>query len=624
MRRPRAGRCASPACAVPRPALRRLLALLATAAAVLVAVLAPAAPASAHAVLLRTSPDSGAILPDAPARVTLTFNEPVRLVSQDIDVVGPDGRQLRGGRPTVTGDGSVVHIPLPGNLLRGTFLVSYRIISADSHPVAGGFSFSIGAPSKVAPAATGGTGAAEDPVVAVAMPVTRYLGFAGLALLVGPVLVLMSLWPRRLTRRGPARMVWLGVGLVACSTIAELLLQGPYSTGGGLLSISEHGLMEVLNTRFGWAHVARLVVLVAAVPLVAIVTGEQRHRLAVGERIALLVMATFGVGTWGYGGHPGTSPAPAVTVLSDAVHVAGMSVWLGGLLMLVGFLLPRARTSELAAVLPVWSRWAGWSVGLLAVAGVAQACLQLGSVSALTGTTYGQLIIVKVVAFGIVLVVASRSRAQVHRRVVARAQAPRSSPTPSQVPVSGADESAYPDTVWDEVYGGESGGSDPVERPADPEPSTVDRPVLRRLILVEVAIAALILGFTAVLVQTTPARSAQRAVSQQQNLPFSKTLHSNLFSMQVQVDPARRGRNTVHLIAYHPSDGRPVRVLEWHATASLPGGGIGPVDIPVEQLSDNHVVGDVVLPRAGNWKLAVTARVSEIDEATVTTTVPVH
>ncbi len=612
----------------PRPALRRLLAMLATAAAVLVAVLAPAAPASAHAVLLRTSPDSGAILSDPPSSVTLTFNEPVRLVRQDIGVVGPDGRAVPGARAALTGNGSVLRIPLTGHLPKGTFLVSYRVISADSHPVAGGFSFSIGAPSKVAPASTGGTGAAEDPVVAVAMPVARYVGFAGLVLLVGPVLVLMSLWPRRLTRRGPARLVRTGVALVAFSTVAELLLQGPYSTGGGLLSVSQHDLIEVLNTRFGWAHLARLVLLVAAVPLLAILTAARRNRLATGERIALGVMAAFGVGTWGYGGHPGTSPVPAVTLLSDAVHVAGMSVWLGGLLMLVGFLLPRARAGELAAVLPVWSRWAAWSVGLLAAAGVAQACLQLGSVSALTGTTYGQLIIVKVVAFGIVLVVASRSRAVVRRQVVARSvasrQAPAPEPAPEPVPVPGAD-SAYPDAVWDEVYGGESGGVDPAERPPEPESSTVDRSMLRRLVLVELAIAALILGFTAVLVQTTPARSAQRAAaSQQQGLPFEKTLHSNLFSLQVQVEPARTGSNTLHLIAYHPSDGRPVRVLEWHATASLPGGGIGPVDVRLEPLTDNHVLADVVLPRAGNWKFAFTVRVSEIDEATVTTTVPVH
>jgi hypothetical protein len=379
------------------------------------------------------------------------------------------------------------------------------------------------------------------------------------------------------------------------------------------------------------------------------------------------VLAVVGLGTWGYGGHPSTSPAPWATVLSDAVHLGAMSVWLGGLVMLVCFLLPRGRPRELAAVLPVWSRWATVAVSVLAVAGIVQACLQLGTPAALVDTTYGRLVIVKVVAFAVVLAVASYSRAAVRRSVL-----PAAVPAGRQDP----DASPYRDEVWDEVYGDADPprDADPTDGDTDPAPDTgptgttdkdadsardadpahgaggnadpardaapagiaardadparagvpVDRRALRRIVLVEMAILAVVLGVTAVLVQTTPARSARTVASQQRNLPYSATLNSSLFSLQVQLDPARTGQNTLHAIAYHPSDGRPVKVLEWHVTASLPGGGIGPVTIPVKAITDNHAIADVALPRAGKWTFSFTARVSEIDEATVTATVPIQ
>lgn len=584
--------------------VRRLLILLGVA----VAVLVPAAPADAHAILLRTSPGSGAIVQNPPGGVTLRFNEPVQLVTGAIKVIGPDGSTVSTavGR---TGDGSIVRIRLRAELPRGTFLVTYRVISADSHPVAGGYSFSIGAPSKTAPAATGGTGASENPVVAVAMPVARYLGFAGLVLVVGPVLVLMSLWPARLSRRGPARLVRTGLAVLAFATVAEFYLQMPYSAGTSIFSVTYPDVVDALNSRFGWAHVLRLVLLGAAVPLVAIVTSQTRNRLGTGERVVLGLLAVVGVGTWGYGGHPSTSPVPWITVLSDMVHVAAMSVWLGGLLMLLAFLLPRGRPKELAALLPVWSRWATIAVSVLAAAGIVQACLQLGTPSALVDTTYGKLIIVKVVAFAVVLAVAGYSRAAVRRGSLAPA-------APAAVPVGDSD---YGDPVWDEVYGDAA----PPVTPKPATPAGLPRRDLRRLVAVEAGIAAAILGVTAILVQTTPARSATTVASEQQALPYNKTLNDKLFSLQVQVDPARTGQNTVHAIAYHPSDGRPVKVLQWQATATLAAAGIT-LDLKLKPITDNHAIADVTLPRAGTWKFAFTLRVSAIDEDTVTAVVPVR
>src|SRR5690606_44067 len=99
----------------------------------LAAVLTVATPASAHAVLISSSPTADTVVPTAPAQIVLTFSEPVREVPGRIRVIGPDGKRIDRGRPKF--EGSMVTITVDQNVPRGTYLVSYRVISADSHPV---------------------------------------------------------------------------------------------------------------------------------------------------------------------------------------------------------------------------------------------------------------------------------------------------------------------------------------------------------------------------------------------------------------------------------------------------------------------------------------------------------
>ena len=88
---------------------------------------------------------------------------------------------------------------------------------------------------------------------------------------------------------------------------------------------------------------------------------------------------------------------PPLTIIADAAHLISVSIWLGGLVMLAAFLLRRANARELGAILPVWSNWATLAVTVLVLGGTAQALIEIGSISSLLHTTYGQLVIVKVV-----------------------------------------------------------------------------------------------------------------------------------------------------------------------------------------------------------------------------------
>ncbi|MFG3708530.1 copper resistance CopC/CopD family protein [Micromonospora sp. NPDC047670] len=547
---------------------RRWFARLTVAAGLLVTVvallIAPAGPASAHAVLVSSSPVASAVVPSGPTEVVLTFSESVRKVPGKIRVIAPDGSRADRGEPTFSG--GVVTVPVDSAGGRGTYLVSYRVISADSHPVSGAFTYSVGAPS-TPPVDTGEDDSRADPVVGNAVKAAKYVGYAGLLLLVGPAMVLAALWPRRLPRRGPARLAWAGLGLVALSTVANLLLQVPYTAGGGVFDVTGEGLGAVLGSTFGAAHLVRLGLLAAAAfllrPLLAGPVG----------RADLVILGILGVAallTWPLAGHPAASPAPAVSVLVDAVHLGSMAVWLGGLVMLAGFLLRRADDRELDAILPIWSRWAALAVSALLLAGTVQALIEVATPSALVDTTYGRLLLGKIGLFVLVIAVAAYSRQLVRRRTAAG-------------------------------------------RPTS----------MRRAVAAELAITAVVLGLSATLVQTTPARTAGSDVAGGSPGYFSTTLSSTNYSLQVELDPAERGNNTVHFYAYS-KDNRPQPVVEWRATVALPSAGIEPIQVPLLPLTDNHATGEINLPAAGEWQLRVTVRTSDIDQSTVTATVPIR
>ncbi|WP_204297291.1 copper resistance CopC/CopD family protein [Actinoplanes campanulatus] len=542
---------------------RRVLAVLAGLLLGLFGPLLAAAPASAHAALVGSDPANGSVVPDAPNRVTLTFSESVQLISDKIQVLAPDGSRADQGEPTVSG--SQVTVPLRSGGGRGTYLVSYRVTSADSHPVAGTITYSVGAAS-TPPAPTQETGVEVDPVVGALIPIGKYLGYAGLVLLVGPVLVLALLWPHRLDRRGPGRVIWTGIGLVAGSTLLGLWLQAPYTLGTGLFEVTVDDLRDVLASTFGAVMLVRLGVIVAAAFLLRpLLTGP-----AGGEsRLDLALLGVLGVtalATWPLTGHPTASPVPGVSVVIDALHLGAMAVWLGGLVMLFAFLLPRADARELGAILPIWSRWAAAAVGALIFAGVVQALIEVSTLDGLINSTYGRMILAKVGLAAAVLAVAAFSRKLVKSRAAAETPGP-----------------------------------------------------LRRIVLAELAITAVVLGVTSLLVQEPPPRTAQAVESGPVSTTVDQTLTSEKMSLQVSIFPAQAGNNSIHLYAYTP-DSKPLPVVEWKATASLPAKNLENIEVPLLRITDFHAIGDVNLPYPGDWEFKFTARTTEIDQSTLTMT----
>lgn len=111
-----------------------------------------ATPAMAHAELIDSDPADGASVATAPARVRLTFNEPVTPAPNVVEIVGPDGVAWTVGTPTISG--AVVTAPVQANGPAGAYTLTYRVVSGDGDEVTGDVAFTLTTPATTTPPPT--------------------------------------------------------------------------------------------------------------------------------------------------------------------------------------------------------------------------------------------------------------------------------------------------------------------------------------------------------------------------------------------------------------------------------------------------------------------------------------
>jgi copper transport protein len=634
-------------------------------------LLAGAGPASAHAVLTGSDPRQGAVVGRAPAQVSLTFSEKVTFNPGSPRVLDPHGRRVDTGQVTATGE-STYAVRLRGGLGDGTYTVTYQVVSADSHPVGGAYTFSVGAPSATS-VAVGGQEAGGG-TVGVLYGIGRYVSYAGYVVLAGGAAFVLACWPGGAGVRIVQRTVTGGWVALTAATLALLLLRGAYTTSGRLGDIVDLDLLgQVLQTKAGAALVGRLLLLAAAAVFAAVLfgmfdkrAGEDRRRLTTGLAIVGVLIAAGLATSWAVAEHASTGLQPAVAMPVDVIHLLAVAAWFGGLVTVLTVLYRApAGTQVPAGAVRRFSTVAFGAVLALVATGTYQAWRQVGSWSALTGTRYGQLLLVKVA-----LVLAMVALARFSRRWTARLAEAKDGGAPATAEQGGTPEkSGQPTTEATEQAGGEGTGAagpgaeavsraagrgtdgsgtatlDPQraaqlarqraameaarrrrERDADP-----NRSGLRRSVLAEAAVAVVVLAVTTVLTQTEPARTEQEAAAAPSSsasaastgpvalrLPFDTGGPHGKGVVQLDLEPARVGGNEMHVYVEGP-DGQPLDVPEITVVLTLPAQRIGPLPVAVERVAGGHwAATGVQIPMAGDWKVAVSVRTSDIDEVTVT------
>lgn len=543
--------------------LARLGGLLAALFAVLFVV---AGPASAHATLVTSDPLDGSRLKTVPTQVSITFDESVGLGSIGyLTVTDESGKRVDAGAAThPNGQNSKVVVKLLAGLGDGTYTASYRVVSADGHPVTGVVRFVVGDGALVVSGGPGG-GSATDGGTSALFAVMRWISYAGVSLLAGAWL-LMTVWAAGRGEQRARRIVWTGWALAAVGAVGEVLLQGPYVAGDGPGALFRWSLLDAtLGTSYGRYHSIRLILLgIAAVALGVALRGQAR-----AARSARDLLGLVGIGvafTFAASGHAETTDPRWLSIAADVVHVLAMAAWLGGLALVLGALLPRGEDDDLRTVLPVFSRVATVAVGLIAASGLYAAIRGVGMWRAVLDTRYGLLVNTKIILLGLILVIALTSRALVRRL--------------------GSDEEA--------------------------------RAGLRRSVLVEVALAVLVLAAASVLVDTPRGREAI-AVADARPVTGVASL-GNDRSATVRVDPGKHGNVVVDLTLTAGLNAGKV-VL----TATLPSRQLGPIPVPLTAAGADHYTSSTVnLPAAGDWTFHLVVTVSQFDATSTDVTITLH
>jgi copper transport protein len=568
-----------------------------------------AAPAAAHAIVKRTEPGIDEVVAASPPRVLMEFNEPVEISFGSIRVFDVHGRRVEEGEARyVPGSSDAVEVRLEPELPRGTYTVAWRIVSSDGHPIGEAFVFHVGAPGEnprgIVDEVLAGDGTA-GPLESGLAAAGRWLILVSLLLLAGAVVFLALVWGHLVapsdvvSARFAAR--WRRVVVVAwatamVSTLLLFVLQGALAADLPLgEALSSDVLRELAETRFGivslirlgllaacaaiWPAVRRSLELGVSVGAAGVVVRPTSAVLALGSVLVVALLATPGMS-----GHAGTTEPVGLNMAADVLHMVAAAAWMGGLLLLLGGAFPAtrdlsedARARILAPMVARFSDLAVLAVAVLALSGGVRAWAEVRTLGALTDANYGVVLLVKLAAVLPILALGAINNRWTKPRIVKAA--------------------------------------------AEGDPHRARQPLrtLRRLVGAEVAMGAIVIGITALLVNLPPARV--EAGTDEAAMSTATIGHHEL---HVMVDPGQVGENRIHLRAAddhgEPADFDEVRVL-----LRMPEEDIGPLVATADETGPGEfVVHGHQLSVPGEWALEVVARTGEFDEVRTTVDVVVN
>jgi copper transport protein len=544
--------------------------------------------ASAHALLESSSPTRGAQLTTAPGQVNFTFNEPVEASLGAVRVFNTTGDQVQTDDLERPGDNAdSVGAGLPGDLPDGLYTATYHVVSADSHPVSGGITFTIGEPGKDSTAFTQGKTISEllaeskaGKVTEVAFWADRWVGYLAIALAVGALAWMLLVWgplsntpgvDRRLVERRFSRLILISGAAGLLASLVAIIFQGAIGAGTSFWQAFGSGIPgEVIHTRFGTVMLVRSVAWLVLIGLVWFGRGRFSRP---GPVPVLACIAGFALAaSSAFAGHASIRDPAWLLIPSDIIHVVAMAVWTGGLAAMLALLPvatrqlpePADRTVLLTRATLGFSALALAAVALIAVSGSVQAIVEVGSLPDLIVTQFGRAVLIKIILFAVLIGLGIINRARIIPGLVRRLERRQSPGAPGNR--------------------------------------------LRASLRIEVLLVTVVLGVTAALVSYPPPDAVQSG-------PASGDVVVQGKRVEYTVDPARVGSNEVHLYVFDDRTGAPVPVRSMEVSFSLPSEEIAPIEAEARRAGPGHfVVPAAMLGVQGEWRAEAAIRLSEFDE----------
>ena len=550
--------------------MSRIARQLAATVAILVGVLALGTGiASAHATVVSSTPADGQSLATSPKEISITFSEPVTTVSGGLSVLNADGNHVDAGKSQVT-NGRTLVSEIPQTLSDGTYVATYRVLSADGHPVSGSLLFGVGSGAVDRSAQPQSSG---DRLWEIIGGISRALMYLAAFIAAGVAFFLAFIHDHDDDRWRIVPFVRIGSILALFSAIV-VMSQAALLTGKGAGAVTDTNVLrDVLNQNLGWS-LALLMIGLAAVHLSTDITKK-----VVSQSLALYggLAVTVSFAVWGHA----TELAPrAVSLAADAVHATAAALWLGGLIGLIMVLSLRSAETvrSTAGIISRFSLMAFWSVLALAIAGLTLTLIgSNASLHAIVTTTWGQLVLAKVGLTLIVVIIAAWNR----RTLVPSLTTPTE--TTNDLSVRWA--------------------------------------TLRRTVRTEALLLVVVVCLTAILVNVPPARTAVVPKAAR----FDVTKRVDTGTVELSVDPAVVGPNTV-VARYADGTGQPLNVANSMTIEfSQPSAGLEPItrQVPASEPGVFTIQGNE-LSIPGTWTVTIAVRTGDFTEQRTSFEVPVH
>lgn len=361
-----------------------------------------ATPAAAHAVLLDSNPQDRQTLDEAPQSVELHFNEQVQPIDGAFQLFPSHGAPIELEAHAANHN---IIIDLPADLDDDAYAVSWRVISADTHPLGGAISFQVGETTAL-PADIDGVDASSTSVRGVVWGLTALM-YVGLLTMTGLV-IFNQIVRRRLISESPddRPIIWRMYLLATASALLLIPFTALDSIGRDITHILQPAdwAPQVL-----WQPIATALV-ISLIGAVAVLLATRPGTI---KQLASVIAALLAVSAPVLGGHPQTIHPAWLMIPADITHLIVGSFWVGGIIGLLRYLVSASPTTSAYHAIIVVNRFSTLALGsvlLLTISGGLMSLLILESPADLVATGHGKTLLVKLGLIGVVILLAAWNR----------------------------------------------------------------------------------------------------------------------------------------------------------------------------------------------------------------------